>query len=120
GGQTGDRGANARAPASGSAAWRLELEIDVVAVEVGHLGETLAERIEPDDVRVHRAQAHRHGVHPQLQLLPELADLALLLGQQAAEAQRVTEHPALGAATELQAEREGAAEDGEREAADQT
>ncbi len=32
----------------------------------------------------------------------------------------LSEHPALGAATELQAEREGAAEDGEREAADQT
>ncbi len=70
---------------------------------------------------VHGTQAHRHGVDAQLQLLPEVGDLALLLRQKAAEAQRVTEHPALqSAVAELQTEREGAAEDGERQAGDET
>src|SRR2546430_8276671 len=60
---------------SRTAAGRLELEIELVAVDVRHLGEALAERIEPDDVRIHLTQPHGHRVHPQLQLLLQFADL---------------------------------------------
>ena len=47
---------------------RVAVEIEFAAVDVGHLGEALAQRVEADDVGIHLAQAHRHGVHALLQL----------------------------------------------------
>ena len=69
-------------------------------------------------MRIHLAEAHRHGVDAQLQLLPEIGDLLFLLGDEAAEARGVPEqHSLVSAATQLQADREGTAEDRQREAA---
>ena len=42
-------------PSLAAAARRVAVEIEFAAVDVRHLGETLAEGIEADDVRVHFA-----------------------------------------------------------------
>ena len=114
-GQVRDLRAHPFALAFRSAARRVTVEVEFVAVDVGHLGEPLAERIEPDDVRVHFAQPHRHRVDLVLQLLLQVRDLLLLLDQGMAEGHRLRQHRlAVVTAPEGEAEGERAAEDRER------
>src|SRR5579863_1916872 len=90
------------------AAGRIAVEIEFAAVDIRHFGEPLTERIEADDMRVHFAQAHRHGIDAQLQLLFELRNLHLLVAQQAAEARSLAQRgPGGRAAAPLQPEGKG-------------
>ena len=93
-GQVRDLRADALALVLRSALRRVAIEVELAAVDVGHLGEALAQGIQADDVRIHLAEAHRHRVHPQLQLLLEVGDLLFLLGEQLAEACRLAEREA--------------------------
>src|SRR5882672_3181848 len=121
GGEIGDLRAHPLTIAFRAAAGRIACKIELAAVDIRHFGEALAEGIETDDVCVHGTQAHRHGVDAQLQLLPEVGELVFLLGEQAPEAQRVAEHPALiAAAAELHTERKDAPENHERQSAEDT
>jgi hypothetical protein len=63
-------------------------------------------------VRVDLAEAHRHGIDAQLQLLFEVGDLLFLLSEQGAELDRVAQHHALMAtAAKLQADRKSTAKE---------
>ena len=116
GGEVRDLGAHALAVALRSATGRIAVEIEFAAVDVRHLGEALAERIEADHVRVDLAEPHGHGVDPQLHLLLEIGYLLFLLGEQRAKTRGIGEHhPLVVVAAELHPERKGAAEEGEHE-----
>src|SRR5262249_2329868 len=121
GGEIRDLGAHALTLALRAAARRIPVEIELAAVDVRHLREALAEGIEADDVSVHFPEPHGHGIHAQLQLLVQLRDLVLLLGEDRTQALRLGgDRGAHRAPPEDEPERENAPEDGEREAADHT
>jgi hypothetical protein len=89
-----------------------------MAVDVGHLGQSLAERIEANDVGTDLTQSHGHRIDPQLQMLPEVSDLALLLIEHPTEAGGIgEEHLLMVAATYVKAERENAGHDRKCDAA---
>ncbi len=63
-------------PPLGGALSKFELTV----VDVRHLGEPLAQGIEPDDMGIHLAEAHGHGIHPLLQLLAQARQSAVFPG----------------------------------------
>ncbi len=65
----------------GTADGRGALEIEFAVVDVRHLREAFAQRVETDDVGIHLADAHRDRVDAALQLGLQFLDLGLLLGQ---------------------------------------
>ena len=79
-GEIGDLGADA-VVGFRAAGRRLAVEIELALVDVRHVREALAQRIEPDHVGVHLAEAHGHGVHAFLQLRAQVCDLAALFGE---------------------------------------
>ena len=66
---------------SGPPIGRRTLEIEFASVDVRHLREALAQRIETNDVGVHLADSHGHRVDAALQFGLEFLDLGLLLGE---------------------------------------
>ncbi len=62
GGEIGDLGTYALAVRLGATARRIPAEVEFTVIDVSHLGEALAQRVEPDDVGIHFAEAHGHGV----------------------------------------------------------
>ena len=72
------------------------VEIKFAAVDIGHLRELLAERIQADDAGVDRAQPHRERIDLVLHLRPQGADLLLFGAQRRGRAQqRDARHAAL-------------------------
>ena len=57
------------------------LEIEFAVVDVRHLREALAQRVEANDVGIHLADAHGDRVDAALQLGLEFLDLGLLFGE---------------------------------------
>ena len=57
------------------------LEIEFAVVDVRHLREALAQRIEANHMGIHLADAHGHRVDAALQLGFQFLDLGLLFGQ---------------------------------------
>src|SRR5262249_96785 len=101
----------------GPAPRRIAVEIELAAVDVRHLGQALAERIEADHVGIHLTKAHGHGIDAQLQLLFEVGDLPFLLRQQLSEMDRIAQpHALVVTASDLQPEREGTTEKSQRQA----
>ncbi len=97
-GEIGDLGAHALTVRLGTTTGRIPAEIELTIIDIGHLGEALAQRIEPDDMRIHFAEAHGHGVDALLQLALQLRDLAFLLGQNVSPVGGLTESQRTGVA----------------------
>jgi hypothetical protein len=93
---------------------RLAAEVEFAPVDVGHLREALAQRVEADDVGIHLADAHGHRVDAALQLGLQFLDLGLLLGQGRGPGGDAARRAALALA-DLEAEAEDGGEDGDED-----
>ena len=63
------------------------VKIEFAAAEVRHLGQALAERIEPNQVRIEQAHLQGQAVDAFLQVHPELREFRVLAGDAGRAAQ---------------------------------
>src|SRR6185437_14715021 len=104
-----------------SAGRRIRIEVELPIVDVGHLGQALAQGIEANDVGVHRTQPHGHRVHPFLELLLEVVDLLLLVRENLCPVVGVTARQARSTSLpQMHPKREGPTEQPQSERRNQT
>ncbi len=119
-GEIGDLGADAVAVFR-AAGRRLAVEIELARIDVRHVREALAQRVEADHVGVDLTEAHRHGVDAFLQLRAQVGDLLALIGEHLAPLGRIAVmHGRAAALAELHAESERGTENSERQDPDHT